>query len=188
MKKYYYLINEKQFGPVDIAELKNIINTDTLVWREGLRNWSMAKDIDELSSILDEFLKKETKQSSFDLEKRKKQPAITVPKFEATSPSMFSAVFSFSGRIRRLEYGLSYVIYLVISSFLNAANASAEPSFLTIGYIPLIWFLLAQGSKRCHDLGKNGWWQLVPFYSLWMIFQKGNLGINEHGVNAKGEL
>lgn len=188
MKKYFYLINEKQFGPVDLAELKNNINVDTLVWREGLRNWSIAKDIDELSLIFDEFSRKEPKPSSFDLEKRKKHPAIPVSKFETSSPSMFSAVFSFSGRIRRLEYGLSYVIYLVISSVLDAANVSTEPSFLTLGYIPLIWFLLAQGSKRCHDLGKNGWWQLVPFYFLWMIFQKGNLGINEHGVNAKGEL
>jgi uncharacterized membrane protein YhaH (DUF805 family) len=51
--------------------------------------------------------------------------------------------------------------------------------------IPIIWFRLAQGAKRCHDIGKNGWWQIIPFYIFVMLFQDGDLGRNEYGSNPK---
>jgi uncharacterized membrane protein YhaH (DUF805 family) len=65
---------------------------------------------------------------------------------------------------------------------------SAERSvaiFIFLGFIPLLWFLWAQGAKRCHDIGKSGWWQIVPFYVLWMLFQAGDPYENEYGDNPK---
>lgn len=46
-------------------------------------------------------------------------------------------------------------------------------------YIPFIWFLLAQGAKRCHDRGRSGWWQLLPFYGILLLFFDGYPGDNE---------
>lgn len=100
---------------------------------------------------------------------------------------MFKKPFSFEGRIRRLEYGLSYLIYFVsaiIVSLLTEVNELF--AFLLIGYIPLIWFMLAQGAKRCHDRGSSGWYQIIPFYGLWMLFADGVFGQNEYGPNPKG--
>jgi len=107
---------------------------------------------------------------------------------------MFKSPFSFEGRIRRTEYGLSYLIYLAFSVpfnlFFNLSNE--EPSgvvliiFLLL-LIPLMWFLLAQGAKRCHDRGNSGWFQIIPFYSLWMLFGNSDHGPNEYGPNPKGE-
>ncbi len=110
---------------------------------------------------------------------------------------MFKAPFSFDGRIRRLEYGLSYLIYLVFALPFNIYLRMSENSYdgpsgtiLVIFFIlliPFLWFMLAQGAKRCHDRGNSGWFQLIPFYGLWMLFADSEHGPNEYGPNPKGQ-
>ena len=101
---------------------------------------------------------------------------------------MFQNIFSFNGRIRRWEYGISLVVYLFLASLINASIAdSNNDSFLGIAYIPMLWFLWAQGAKRCHDLGNNGWWQIIPFYVLWMAFAEGDLFTNTYGQSPKAQ-
>lgn len=95
---------------------------------------------------------------------------------------MFSNSFSFKGRIRRTEYGRSIII-LFWFVFL-VLIFSQELMYLLL--IPGFWFSFAQGAKRCHDLGNSGWWQLIPFYTPWLLFQDGQPGSNEYGENPKG--
>jgi len=106
---------------------------------------------------------------------------------------MFKNPFSFEGRIRRLEYGLSYIIYtLAIFTIAMVSLAMGDPSgaavnlLMLILWVPLVWFMLAQGAKRCHDRGNSGWWQIIPFYGIWMLFVDGEIGDNEYGDNPKG--
>ena|SRR3569833_2835054 len=103
---------------------------------------------------------------------------------------MFKNIFSFNGRIRRTEFGISYIIYFVIYLImLYIQNAERELAiFILLGFISLIWFLWAQGAKRCHDIGKSGWWQIIPFYFLWMLFQDGYPGENEYGDDPKNRV
>ena len=101
---------------------------------------------------------------------------------------MFKKPFSFDGRIRRTEYGLSYLLYIifiVIISFIPQ-KGSMLSIFLVLFIIPLIWLLLAQGAKRCHDRGNTGWYQLIPFYGFWMLFANSDNGENQYGPNPKG--
>ena len=103
---------------------------------------------------------------------------------------MFRNSFSFEGRIRRLEYGLSFIIYYIwlffcafVSFSINADNFDGIYFLLMIlGF----YFLIAQGAKRCHDRGNTGWYQLIPFYGLWMLFGDGDIGTNNYGANPKG--
>lgn len=57
--------------------------------------------------------------------------------------------------------------------------------FFYLYFVILFWFILAQGAKRCHDLGNSGFYQFIPFYGLWMLFEKGKSGENEYGNNPK---
>ena len=107
---------------------------------------------------------------------------------------MFKHCFSFKGRIRRLEYGLSLIIiyiYVCIIFFGTAAASSfaflLDTWLIHILFIPAQWFIISQSTRRCHDLGINGWWQLIPFYVFVMLFADGNLGRNKYGENPKGE-
>ena len=95
---------------------------------------------------------------------------------------MFKAPFSFNGRIRRTEYGLTCLIRGALYFFVIEMNAQTHSDLWGLVYLPASWFLLAQGAKRCHDLDKSGWWQIIPFYVLWMIFEKGRPWPNQYDI------
>ena len=103
---------------------------------------------------------------------------------------MFKRVFSFKGRIRRTEFGLSYIIflvwYLVFASVTEMNDVNPVLAlFIILTIVPAYWFLWAQGAKRCHDRGNSGWYQIIPFYFLVMLFGGSENGINDYGTNPK---
>jgi uncharacterized membrane protein YhaH (DUF805 family) len=102
---------------------------------------------------------------------------------------MFNNPFSFNGRIRRTEFGISFIINL-IGLFIISASQDRDSglSFLILGIVPLLWFIWAQSAKRCHDLGNSGWWMIIPFYIFGLLFQDGAIGPNEYGEDPKGRV
>jgi uncharacterized membrane protein YhaH (DUF805 family) len=101
---------------------------------------------------------------------------------------MFENPFSFSGRIRRTEYGLSLLIFyagLVFSGYMMDAEQFNWEVMVFIMF-PLYAFIIAQGTKRCHDRGNSGWFQIIPYYVLWMLFADSKPGFNRFGANPKG--
>lgn len=105
---------------------------------------------------------------------------------------MFKNPFSFEGRIRRTEYGVSFIIYygyLILISAVFGALGDGNPSLLLfLFFIPAIWFMIAQGSKRCHDRGNSAGFQFIPFYVFWMLFANGDEGSNRYGINPKTDI
>ena len=100
---------------------------------------------------------------------------------------MFKNPFSFNGRIRRLEYGLSYILCSVLQVGVEEiTNLDEAYDIFGLLLIPVFWFIFAQGAKRCHDRGNSGWYQIIPFYIFWMIFAESEDGENEYGLNPKG--
>jgi uncharacterized membrane protein YhaH (DUF805 family) len=182
MRKYYYSVGGTRVGPVTIEELKVVrgLSPETLVWYNGLSSWLRAGDVAELSEL-------------FAYVPSSSPPPIVVGGVYAPSSlpsgevqSMFAAPFSFDGRIRRLEYGLSFIISLAVIIF----STLIFGDYTAIDWIFIIlanWFNYAQGCKRSHDVGKSGWWQLIPFYCLYILFAEGDRGENEYGSNPKGE-
>ena len=103
---------------------------------------------------------------------------------------MFENPFSFEGRIRRTEYGLSIIIVACIASFISLLMEAAKEMgvVFVIVYIPIYWFHIAQGVKRSHDIGNSGWMLLVPIYGLYILCAEGDIGANEYGEDPKGRV
>lgn len=93
-------------------------------------------------------------------------------------------LFSFVGRIRRRDYWL-ISFGVGVASGLAAAISMSAPVLYFLVLIPICWINLATGAKRCHDLGHSGWWQIIPFYTVWMAFQDSEQGTNQYGPNPK---
>ncbi|AIZ40792.1 SPFH domain-containing protein [Cellulophaga baltica] len=54
---YHYAVNGAQMGPVPFEKLKELfanrtVNKDSLVWKQGMANWSALQEIEELKSFL----------------------------------------------------------------------------------------------------------------------------------------
>ena len=129
-----------------------------------------------------------TAAPTFELVKQEVSSTSNTPTI--SNKGMFKRPFSFNGRIRRTEYCLSFLIYMIWYVVVNVMMETPDPSveasvFILISFIPMIWFLWAQNAKRCHDRGNSGWYQLIPFYFLVLLFGDGDEGENEYGDNPK---
>ena len=54
---YHYAVNGQQLGPVSFDKLKELfanrtINRDSLIWKQGMANWTTLKDVEELKVFL----------------------------------------------------------------------------------------------------------------------------------------
>lgn len=170
--QYYYSENGTTLGPLNVAQLLERITPDHLVWKEGME-WTAAKNVPELAKFfqrVNEPIIAPTPQSS------------NYQTFVQPKP-MFAAPFSFEGRIRRKEYGISVIIYYIAA--LIVTGMADESTVAGILFLPVIWFILAQGAKRCHDRDNPGWYQIIPFYILWLLFAEGDSTTNSYGTPAK---
>lgn len=92
-----------------------------------------------------------------------------------------------NGRCGRLHYFLTALVSGIIFNIANFTIMYWLGAKLYIYIVCMhimmvcLWITICVGAKRCHDLGHNGWWQLIPFYGLWMLFCKGEREDNEYG-------
>jgi uncharacterized membrane protein YhaH (DUF805 family) len=94
---------------------------------------------------------------------------------------MLPHILSFEGRIKRGEYAITIFPLLFLNNLVIIPVSDHEPLFGFLALLLSFWVLFAQGAKRCHDVGNNGWYQIIPFYSLVMLFKKGQFEDNEFG-------
>ena len=82
-------------------------------------------------------------------------------------------------------YYVSIALFIFIME--DTVVESDITDFITLAFFGVvIWIMLAQGAKRCHDVGNSGWFQLIPFYVFWMLFEDSKYGENKYGLNPKG--
>lgn len=65
--------------------------------------------------------------------------------------------------------------------------AAEIPILSTIYSLAVIVPSIAVGVRRMHDVGKSGWFILIPIYNLILALTDSNPGENEYGPNPKDE-
>jgi uncharacterized membrane protein YhaH (DUF805 family) len=125
--------------------------------------------------------------------------------------SNLQILFSFNGRIRRLQWwmgsliiiGIVLAFIVVVTTLVSVTYGDyrnmpgvmslAFGSLLLACYLAMIWIQLALGVKRLHDREMSGWWMLltfVPFGGFILLvmlgFLDGTQGPNKFGPSPKG--
>jgi uncharacterized membrane protein YhaH (DUF805 family) len=100
----------------------------------------------------------------------------------------------FSGRARRTEYWMFFLINAIIAVVLDVIGLIIRVGTI-IGLIYALLVLipsLAVGTRRLHDTGRSGWWQLIALIPLigtiiLIVFfaTEGEPGDNAYGPNPK---
>ncbi|MCK4904829.1 DUF805 domain-containing protein [bacterium] len=94
----------------------------------------------------------------------------------------------FSGRARREEYWMFFLFNVIISFILGIIKGITGMSMVsTIYSLAVLIPGIAVGVRRMHDVGKNGWFLLIPIYSLILAVTEGNKGDNQYGSDPKAE-
>ncbi len=102
-------------------------------------------------------------------------------------------LLAFEGRMRRKDYWLSAVITPIVAVILivliaGVAQVLSKVLAILIAVVLMIMLIVhevAENTKRCHDLGLSGWFQLIPLFGLVLLFKSGDIGPNKFGPDPK---
>ncbi len=211
--KYYIANNGQQIGPFDVQDLlANGLNQGSLVWCEGMANWMLATQVPEVAQLFNQVppvappqqpyqqgyqqqgyqqqqpynqyqqqgyqqqggYQQQQPYNQYQPQGYQQQPQTMG--FGEAIKVCFSKFADFDGRASRAEFW-----WFTLFTFLM--------SFATYGFGCIVTFLpsLAVGSRRLHDTGRSGWFQLlslIPFVGLILIYWfaiSGDQGTNQYG-------
>lgn len=104
---------------------------------------------------------------------------------------------NFSGRDTRQQYWmfyLFYIIFVVVFGFVDpliGAVGLLNGIFILVSIIPSV----ALATRRLHDIGKSGWWQLLALIPvvgsivlLVFLVKQGDPGENQFGPNPLNDV
>ena len=96
----------------------------------------------------------------------------------------------FDGRARRKEYWMFTLFSSLISYGLQGIGIALESGVFAMiaGVYGLAVLVptIAVAIRRMHDVGKSGWYILIPIYNLILACTDSVDGPNEYGDNPKG--
>jgi uncharacterized membrane protein YhaH (DUF805 family) len=92
---------------------------------------------------------------------------------------------TFSGRARRSEYWYFSLFHIIITFVLAFVGVQ---SISTIYSLALVIPTISVGVRRMHDVGKSGWFLLIPIYNLILACTDGVNGDNEYGADPKANV
>jgi len=92
----------------------------------------------------------------------------------------------FNGRARRKEYWMFALFNFLISFVIGFIGGIMEFTLLgTIYSLAVFIPSIAVAVRRMHDVGKSGWFILIPIYNLILACTNGDSGDNKFGADPK---
>ena len=98
---------------------------------------------------------------------------------------------NFDGRARRREFWLFTLLSAIIGYGLLFILTLISPKIALLSSVYNLAVLIpsiAVGVRRMHDVGKSGWYLLIPIYSLILACTEGEKGPNQYGADPKNQL
>jgi uncharacterized membrane protein YhaH (DUF805 family) len=96
---------------------------------------------------------------------------------------------TFSGRARRSEYWYFFLFNVIIAIVLGIVSGMMGTTILSNIYsLAVLIPGIAVGVRRMHDVGKSGWFLLIPIYNLILACTDGTQGDNEYGTDPKATI
>ncbi len=89
---------------------------------------------------------------------------------------------NFDGRARRSEYWWFFLASILVRIPLQLIN----PTLGVIAALALLIPTIAVAVRRMHDVGKSGWYCLIPIYNIILACTEGEKGTNGYGPDPKG--
>jgi len=96
--------------------------------------------------------------------------------FGESISTCMSKTFTYSGRASRSEYWWFYLFTIIVSWGAQIVSStiyttgdpmvSLLPNIISLAFM---FPILAVGSRRLHDIGKSGWWQLISITIIGII-------------------
>jgi len=96
---------------------------------------------------------------------------------------------TFSGRARRSEYWYFFLFNVIISiPFGFVCGIMKVPQLANLYSLAVLLPSIAVGVRRMHDVGKSGWFLLIPIYNLILACTNGVNGENQYGADPKSTI
>lgn len=108
-----------------------------------------------------------------------KKGLITMTLIEAFKKVYLEDIFTIKGRASRKEFWGSELIFIplyFITAFIGYGDLVAS--------IGLLWSSIAAltaSIRRAHDVGKSGWFMLIPFYNFYLQISPSEQSSNKWG-------
>jgi uncharacterized membrane protein YhaH (DUF805 family) len=200
---WYYANGTNRVGPLSKQHLIQSLSlmpepAKTFVWRTGFSDWRKASELAELfpyvakPPLLPPGLPHEP--SALDNSGLADLRGLS-GEHQAGGISVWNALFSFRGRLNRIQYALIFIlayigpllITVAISEELNNGSVYLQIALFVLIFL-MIWVFFASLAKRLHDTDRPGTYCLFVFFPvvggltvLIMLFARGTQGTNQYG-------
>ena len=103
---------------------------------------------------------------------------------------------TFTGRARRKEYWMFVLFNVIIAIILGIIDRvigsynyeTRQGLFSNLYSLAILLPSIAVGIRRMHDVGKSGWFMLIPIYDLILACTEGDKGDNKYGADPKANV